>query len=93
MLHGPGSRLTDECNTLKGQAERMKAMYSAQSLGAKKAYKKKQELNALIALKVQEALDTAKSSGRNSKDLNPAVVVTQKGNDDSMTTESSLASN
>ena len=89
LLHGPGTHSTDACNTLKAQAERMKATYNAQSPGAKKAYKKKEELNALIALKVQEALKESKTSKKDAEEMHPAEV-TQQRDDDTENTESSV---
>ena len=56
MLHGEGSHSTEECRTLQWQAKKMKATYEAQTPDNRRQLKKKQEMNAIIAEKVQEAL-------------------------------------
>ena len=60
LLHGHNkTHGSDDCHALKGQAKRMKQTYEAQAPDKKKAYKKKQELNALIADAVDSAIKKA----------------------------------
>jgi hypothetical protein len=50
MLHGTGKHSSDECNTLKAQAENMKAIWAAKRPQERKEYKKKEELRAAKAI-------------------------------------------
>ena len=65
LLHGPGHS-TDECRTIQHQAKRMKATYQAATPEGKKAWKKREETNALVA-EVIEALNKKKGSERKRK--------------------------
>ena len=68
MLHGPNDvHNTNECRTLKFQAERMKQTCKAQHPTEKKNYKQRQEMHMLVAEAVAEALKTKKKSTRTNK--------------------------
>ena len=60
MLHGPNSHPTSQCRTLQAQAKRMKATYEAQTPENKRKLKEKQELHAIIAESVEQALKNKK---------------------------------
>ena len=61
MLHGTNNNhSTEECRTLKHQADRMKQTYKAQHPSEKKEYKKRQELNAMVAEAVSQAMKAQK---------------------------------
>jgi len=60
LLHGDNcGHTTDQCFTLKAQAKRMRQTYDAQTPAKKQVYKNKQELNAIVANAVEEALNGA----------------------------------
>lgn len=55
MLHGENrTHTTEECRTLKFQAKKMRAVYDAQAPDQKANYKKKQEIHAVVADKMDE---------------------------------------
>ena len=57
MLHGENcGHSTNECRTLKAQAKKMKENWEAQAPDKKRAFKKKQELHALISEQVEVAM-------------------------------------
>ena len=60
MLHGKGNHSTEDCRTLKAQAKRMKATYEAQTPENRQKLKNRQELHAIIAESVEEALKKKK---------------------------------
>ena len=66
MLHGEGcGHTSDQCYTLKAQAKRMKGTYDTQHPDKKKQYKKNQELHAIIAEAVENAMKKdSKSAGK-----------------------------
>ncbi len=58
LLHGSDcGHGTDDCYSLKAQAKRMKNTYDAQAPDKKQGYKKKQEMHALIAEAVEQAMN------------------------------------
>ena len=60
MLHGKGNHSTEDCRTLKAQAKHMKATYEAQMPENHQKLKNRQELHAIIAESVEEALKKKK---------------------------------
>ena len=48
MLHGTGNHDTNNCRTIRAQAERMKKTYAAQHPAKKAEYRRNQELNAIV---------------------------------------------
>lgn len=68
MLHGTDcGHSTEDCYTLKSQAKKMRQNWEAQTPDKKKSYKKKQELNAIVAEAVETALNAKKSKKRTRK--------------------------
>lgn len=63
MLHGKGcGHSTSECRTLMAQAKKMKQNWDAQDPSKKRAFKQKQELNALVSEALEEALKRKKKA-------------------------------
>ena len=63
LLHGDNcGHSTDQCYTLKAQAKKMKMTYDSQAPEKKKAYEQKQELNALVAAAVENAINNAQTA-------------------------------
>ena len=61
LLHGDNcGHSTDDCFALKAQPKRMKQTYETQAPEKKKAYKQKQELNAIVAEAVENTLNDKK---------------------------------
>jgi len=68
MLHGENcGHVTDDCFTLKAQAKRMKGTWDAQTPDKKKAFKDRQELNAMISEAVAGAIKEKTSKKKKSK--------------------------
>ena len=67
LLHGDDcGHETHRCHALKAQAKRMKQTYEAQAPEKKKEYKRKQELNSMIAAAVEQAMSKKKRKRKSS---------------------------